>query len=305
MNKPIVKWVGGKTQILNTVLSTFPLVINNYYEPFVGGSSVLIGVLLLLKKRKIEIKGSIYANDINVALIGLYKNIQHRVDFFMVEINILVTQYNSLEGDIVDRKAKTMEAAMTSKESYYYYTRNRYNIIPQKDSIIASALFLFINKTCFRGMHREGPNGFNVPFGNYKRLNIDEKHIRAFSLLVKDVIFTSTNYAEALTNISGGDFIYLDPPYAPINNKSFVSYNLSGFDAKEHKNLFQYCNTLEEKKIKFVMSNAETELVKTSFDKYNKQIISCRRAINSKKPESKVNELLIDNFTPISALPNQ
>ena len=107
MNKPIVKWVGGKTQILNTVLSTFPLVINNYYEPFVGGSSVLIGVLLLLKKKKIEIKGSIYANDINVALIGLYKNIQLRVDFFMVEINILVTQYNSIEGDIVDRKAKT------------------------------------------------------------------------------------------------------------------------------------------------------------------------------------------------------
>ena len=208
-------------------------------------------------------------------------------------------------GEIIDRKARTLEAALTSKESYYYYTRYMYNALSQKDSITTSAMFLFINKTCYRGMHREGPNGFNVPYGHYKRLNIEEKYIRSFSLLIKDVVFTSIDYATALTDASSGDFIYMDPPYAPVNGKSFVSYNSSGFDDIEHKNLFQYCNALEEKKIKFVISNTDTELVNSSFNNYNKQIVLCRRAINSKKPESKVNELLIDNFRIIVSLINQ
>ena len=294
---PFLKWVGGKTQIIEDVISLFPKEINNYHEPFLGGGSVLLAFLSL---RKATSTGKIYASDLNSNLIGLYKNVQSNPDELITEVNKILAEFAECKGTAVNRKALNIVEALTSPESYYFWIRSRFNALSKNDrtSVPASAMFLFMNKTCFRGVYREGPRGFNVPFGNYKNPTIiNEKHIKLVSALIKDVIFTNCSYTESLTKIVSGDFVYLDPPYAPKNDKSFVSYTSDGFDLDNHKNLFKLCEDMKVKNVKMLMSNAEVTLVKDSFPSpaYTTQIISCRRAINSKNPESRTNEVLITN----------
>jgi DNA adenine methylase len=159
-------------------------------------------------------------------------------------------------------------------------------------------MLLFLNKTCFRGIYREGPNGFNVPFGNYKNPSIiDESHIMTVSNLIKDVIFTHCSFTDALATINVGDFAYLDPPYAPETETSFVGYTGDGFTLEKHNELFNLCNMFNTSNIKFLLSNSNVSLARSVFPTniYKVQIIECRRAINSKNPQSNTNEVLISN----------
>jgi DNA adenine methylase len=286
--RPFLKWVGGKTQIIEKVLASVPKEINNYYEPFLGGGSVLLG---FLSHR--DFKGKVYASDINPYIIALYKFIQNTCDLFIAELKKIVDTYNSIKGTEVNRKPTSLEEALTSQESYYYYMRSRFNGIENRTSIEACAILLFLNKTCFRGVYREGPSGFNVPFGHYDSPQIyDEQHLKDISKLIQNVEFRCCSFDKALTGLTENDFVYLDPPYAPINEKSFVGYIAEGFSLDNHIELFKIC---KEMKNKFVMSNAEVKLVKENFpdEKYSTTIISCRRAINSKDPASRTNEVLI------------
>ena len=231
MQKPFLKWVGGKTQIINDIILKLPNEINNYHELFLGGGSVLFSVLSLQKQNKIIIKSKIYAYDINSDLINVYKNIQNNKEELYKLINLYIKEYDSIKGSVINRKPTTIEEAKTSKESYYYWIRNKYNNI-DKNTIECSALFMFINKTCFRGMYREGPNGYNVPYGHYKKtpIIISKTDLNYISELIKDVEFKNCSFTESIKNVKDGDFVYLDPPYAPENSKSFVGYVADGFN---------------------------------------------------------------------------
>ena len=294
LQKPFLKWVGGKTQIINDIISKLPKQINNYHELFLGGGSVLFAVLSLQKQNKIIIKNKIYAYDININLINMYKNIQNNKDKLYNILKSYFKEYDNITGNIINRNPQTINDAKTSKESYYYWIRKKYNNI-DKDSIECSALFIFINKICFRGMYREGPNGFNVPYGHYKKTPslISEKEINYISELIKNVEFKHCNFIYSIKNVKEGDFVYLDPPYAPENSKSFVKYVEDGFDLKTHELLFIEIKKL--KNIKFIMSNAKVDIVINSFKDYNCHEITARRAINSKNPGSTTTEVIIYN----------
>lgn len=292
--KPLLKWVGGKSQIIEKILERFPYNINNYYEPFIGGGSVLIGLLWLVKKNIISISGNIYASDVNKCLIHFYKTIQSNPDEFIVQLKHIITDYNSIKTDTkVNRSPLTKEDAFTSQESYYYWIRKLFNSYPTKDDIRYAALFYFINKTCFRGIYREGPNGINVPFGHYKNVQIiDEQHIKFISTLIQFYV-RSFDFLGSIQLVSD-DFIYMDPPYAPEKTTSFVQYNKDGFDFSNHEKLFNICKSLP---CKFLQSNANVALVTNSFSdkRFKIEVIKCRRAINSKKPESTTEEVLISS----------
>lgn len=298
--KPFLKWVGGKSQIIHDVMNHFPKTMNHYHEPFLGGGSVLLALLTYQKNGLIQITGTIYASDINSNLIGLYKNIQSNPDAVILEVSKLITEFSNCKGTLVNRKASTLEEAMTSPESYYFWIRNMFNSLSKEErtSVYGSAMLLFMNKTCFRGVYREGPHGINVPFGNYKNPSIvDETHIKQVSNLIQGVVFTACSYQHALSNITVNDFVYLDPPYAPENSTSFVKYTSDGFNLEQHKTLFQLCRDMKQKNVIMLMSNADVALVREAFPSpdFTTKIISCRRAIHSKKPETKTNEVLITN----------
>ena len=234
---------------------------------------------------KILITGGCGFVGSNIAVF-LKKNLKS-VKIFSVD-NLLI------KGSDINRNPQTIEEAKTSKESYYYWLRKKYNNI-DKNTIECSALFMVINKTCFRGMYREGPNGYNVPYGHYKKTPtiISEKDLNYISDLIKDVEFRHSSFTESIKNIKKGDFVYLDPPYAPENKKSFVGYNVDGFTLETHKLLFEEIKKLNN--IKFVLSNSKVELVVDNFKDYKCEDIKARRAINSKNPGDTTTEVIIYN----------
>ena len=295
IQKPFLKWVGGKTQLMEHILDRIPKEMNNYHELFLGGGSVLLAVLSLKKQNKITIKNNIYAYDINKALINVYKHIQKNKDKVYKYIQSYIGVYDKLTGTDINRKPKNLTEAKTSKESYYYWLRSEYN--KMKISYKRSALFMVLNKLCFRGMYREGPNGNNVPYGHYKKTPeiISKTDLDNISELIKDVKFIHNSFTNSIKKVKKDDFVYLDPPYAPEDKKSFVGYVAGGFNLDLHNKLFDEIKELDKKKIKFAMSNAKVKLVTDAFKDFNCQDIVARRAINSKNPGSKTMEVIIYN----------
>lgn len=296
IEKPFLKWVGGKTQIITNIINKFPVEINNYHEIFLGGGSVLLAVLIMRREKLITIKNKIYAYDINNTLINTFTHIQRNKDELFYYITKYIKEYDSIKGTVINRKPTNIKEALTSKESYYYWIRDKFNKM-NKTNVESSAIFMFLNKTCFRGLYREGPNGFNVPYGHYKKtpVIITKDRLDFISDLIKDVVFIKNDFTNSIKNIKPYDFVYLDPPYVPEIKKSFVSYTKHGFTLESHKELFNRILDMDKKNIKFVMSNANVEIVIKRFKNFNVEKVLARRAINSKNPESQTTELIIYN----------
>jgi DNA adenine methylase len=292
--KPILKWVGGKTQILEKVMSHFPKEMQDYREIFLGGGSVLFALLHQVKQGNIKVHGRIYAYDVNEPLIYMYKNIQHHHEELYAVMKELIDEFNRCEEGKLNRNAETLEEAKQSKENYYYWIRRQYNQL-DKRSIQASALFIFLNKTCFRGVFRVGPNGFNVPYGHNKNPEIvNPAHLEEIHQLIQPVQFECCDFTQSL--VSGThDFVYLDPPYAPETPTSFVGYTEHGFPLEKHLQLCKQIHALEGK---FLMSNADVPLIREQFppEKYRSESLLCKRAIHSKHPDAKAKEVLLLNY---------
>ena len=279
LQKPFLKWVGGKTQLIDKIVSKIPIYMKNYHEIFLGGGSVLLALLSLQRDQKIMIANKIYAYDLNSHLIDLYIIIRDNKEDFFSHIITLKQEYDE----------------SSDKESYYYTIRTRFN--QEEKSIKKSAMFLFLNKTCFRGMYREGPNGFNVPYGHYKKTPtiITKDDIDKISALIQNVEFICLDFEDSITKVQHGDFVYLDPPYAPETKDSFVGYTKGGFGIEKHKKLFSEIVKLNTKNIKFLMSNSKVSLVTEFFKGFNCTEILARRAINAKNPGSTAIEVIIGN----------
>jgi len=266
--KPFLKWVGGKTQIIDQVLAEFPRDIDTYHEPFVGGGSVLLAVLSSPNIRTRRVR----ASDNNPHLIALYKHVQDDPEVLHRAIDALFSAYDARGPE--------------EKKVFYYDQRVRFRELPSCTE--KCALFVYLNKTCFRGLYREGPHGFNVPYGHYtttpKPPTLEE--LRAVQGLIKNVEFTTCDFHEALTHVRGPrDFVYADPPYAQETKTSFKDYTTASFDQEL---LFK-----ELKKTIFVMSNANVPCVTEFFKDFQILYIKARRAIHSKRPDATTTEVLV------------
>ena len=172
-------------------------------------------------------------------------------------------------------------------------------MLEDQTTIEASAMLIFLNKTCFRGLYRCGPNGFNVPYGHYKNPEIINKHhLDIVHNLVKNVIFECCDFTTSLVNTVENDFVYLAPPYAPETKNSFVGYTEKGFDINHHTSLFGFIHNLTDTDKKIMLSNADVSLVREHFtnEKYKTSTIVRKRSIHSKNPDAKANEVIITNY---------
>lgn len=302
--KPYLKWVGGKTQIMNKTVGNFPVEMNNYREIFLGGGSVLLTVLKLIEEDVIKLKRDVYAYDYNKQLIYTYKNVQNNYKKVLKNINKIIDEFNDITGEEINRDPNTIDEAKTSKESYYYWIRKKYNLSTetQQISFKGTAKFIFLNKTCFRGVFRtsKGKKHFNVPYGHYSKPGIiDEDSIKKISKLIKNVKFEHMSFEKSIELAENGDMLFCDSPYYPVNIKSFVGYTSDGFDKNMHNKFFEILKNLRKKNVNWVMSNSAVAYVIENFnnkEKYSMETLSCRRAINSKKPQSKETEVIIKNY---------
>ena len=300
--KPFLKWAGGKYSLLDNILPKIPDNINNYHEIFLGGGSVLLGVLS--QKNILNcIKGNIYAYDLNEALINCFKQVKNNSVDLINNLDTLVSEFSSIKINTLNQRGKpdvTINNYNSTREHYYYWIRSKFND-SKKNTLENASYFIFLNKTGYGGMYRESSSGeFNIPYGKKKSKNIptifDRDVIINVSRLIQNVTFIHSDFTESLKKVKKDDFAYLDPPYVPVKNKdSFVGYTKNSFDLKKHTELFKQIKNL--KNVKFIMSNSNEELVRTSFQNFNINYITARRAINSSNPADTASEVIICKTT--------
>ena len=292
--KPFIKWVGGKGQLLPEINKLYPVelgkTINKYAEIFLGGGAVLFDIL---SKYKLD---EVYISDKNLELINTYKSIRDNVDILIKSLKEMEEQYILLNNE--DRKI------------YYYEKREEYNslkINSEMNNIEKAILFIFLNKTCFNGLYRVNKKGkFNVPMGAYKKPKIcDEENLKNVSLTLRNVKIVYADYRESEKFIDDKTFVYIDPPYRPLNiTSSFTSYTENDFNDKEQIELAEYINVLNKKGAKIVISNSDpknNDIDDNFFDKlyknYNINRVKATRMLNSNASlRGAINELLITNY---------
>lgn len=311
--KPLIKWIGGKTQILDHVMAQFPQEMNNYHEIFLGGGSVLLALMDRVHSGTIRVHQHIYAYDMNESLIAFYQDVQQRPREFYQEISQLIQVFEQLpdaSGDIC-RKPTTYAEATTCKESYYYWIRAKYNEMISDASTVCStkrltisAYFLFLNKTCFRGMYRVGPHGFNVPYGHYKHPEIISlAHLEVVHQCIQGVRFICSDFRTSIPLIHGeSEFVYMDPPYFPETTTSFVGYTEGGFTLGMHEQLRSLTRELTLQRTAWLMSNADVSWIREQYSSVPPhltyiQSLVCKRTINSKRPNATTGEVLIRSPT--------
>lgn len=267
--KPILKWAGGKRQLLDDILPLLPKAPNLYVEPFVGGAAVL------LAKQPAHAR----VNDYNAELINVYTVVRD-------------------EPDALLEKLRNHDKENSS--DYYYEVRalDREPGFADMSDVERAARIIYLNKTCFNGLYRVNSAGqINSPYGRYKHPNIiNEPGIRALSKYLQgDVTLTCGDYAEALCDLPKGSFAYLDPPYMPLSQTSaFTGYTEGGFGYDEQIRLRDECIKLRDQGIHFLESNSDCPEIRELYADFTVRTVKAKRAINSRGDRRGiVNEVLI------------
>ncbi|DAA81209.1 MAG TPA: modification methylase [Cyanobacteria bacterium UBA10660] len=266
---PIVKWVGGKRQLMFELIKNMPKSYNRYFEPFIGGGALFFELQ----------PDRAYISDMNEELINLYSIVRDNV-------------YELIED---------LSRHEVSKE-YFLKIRNidRTEKYAELSDIERASRFIYLNRTCFNGMYRVNSKGeFNVPFGHYKNPRIiDENNLLNCSELLKKTEIKCADFSEILTKVKKGDLVYFDPPYVPLNEtSSFTSYTKDGFDINMQFKLRDVCDELDNKGVKFMLSNSDTKLANELYANYEIKKVFASRQINANADgRGKITEVLVRNY---------
>lgn len=270
---PFIKWAGGKRQLLSAINERLPERYESYFEPFIGGGAVLFD---LQPKHAV-------INDINKALINLYRQIQSSVDALMEKID-------SIDSGIAN--------AQDPKE-YYYAVRERYNELLSKDEhdLESAALLVYLNKHCFNGLYRVNAKGlFNVPYNGSSAASYSRENLIAASKYLEGVTILQGDFEDACSDAERGDFIFFDSPYAPLNPTSFEAYTKEGFSREEHVRLSKLFRELTERGCYCMLTNHNTPFIQELYRGFTVEEIQVRRSINSDATKRTGTEVIVRNY---------
>ena len=267
--KPFVKWVGGKTQLLPELRSRIPDDFSKYFEPFMGGGALFFH----LQPEKSTLI------DINEELVNAYRVIKYKSEELIIDLQQHI--YN---------------------KDYYYQIRNvdRTDEYKSWSDVRRASRLIYLNKSCFNGLYRVNSKGqFNTPMGRYKNPKIvDCANLRACSKALRSAEIVNASFLEVEKKVDSNDFVYFDPPYAPLNATSnFTGYSSQGFDSQMQLNLRQLCDRLDQKGIRFMVSNSYAPLILELYKDYKLELVYAARAINSQAlKRGKITEAIITNY---------
>jgi DNA adenine methylase len=273
--KPFIKYCGGKTKLLPYIIENLPnKEFKNYFEPFIGGGSVLFE--FLSKELAYNCNRYYTISDINESLMNCYEVIKSNVEELIVELNkdIYLNEYN-----------------------YYYARRKRYNEIKFEETNLVekAALFIYLNKCGYNGMYRENSQGgFNIPFGKMKNPKIcDEPVLRKASESLNKVHIECCEYSSILELTNTDDFVYLDPPY----HGTFTDYTNNKFAEDEQNKLKQFVDKLTEKGVYVMLSNSATDFIKDLYKDYKQINLTTKYSLGGKGANrGNKQELLVVNY---------
>lgn len=269
---PVLKWLGGKRRLLNTLIPLIPQYVTTYCEPFVGGGALLFALQ----------PDTAYVNDINADLINVYKVIK----------------------DDVESLIKALQDFKNDADCFYAvrdWDRDKTKYSALSD-VQKAARIIYLNKTCYNGLFRVNSAGeFNSPFGNYRNPDIvNAPTLRAVSSYFNKatIYLTSVDYAEVLKSLPKDTFVYLDPPYDRGSSASyFTGYSTGGFTRDDQVRLRESCDSLTRRGIKFMLSNSATDFIMEQYSAYNITTIRARRSINPTYGKYReVDEVVIRNY---------
>lgn len=267
--RPVLKWAGGKTQLLGEILRRLPETIDTYFEPFVGGGAVFFALAAEGRFRHAVL------SDLNRDLSDLYIALRDDVDGVVSELRLL-------EGK--------------TREEDYYGIRKLTR--PKKRAQVAARI-IYLNKTGYNGLYRVNRSGqFNVPFGRYKKPKIcDEPNLRAASRALKGVSIECEDFEEVCRRARSKDAVYFDPPYLPLSpTANFTDYHHQPFLHEEHRRLAEVVRLLRRRSVFALLSNSDTEETRRLYDGLIVERVVANRMINSKADQrGPVGELLVTN----------
>ena len=260
--KPILKWAGGKTQMLKDLLPKVPDSYGRYIEPFIGGGAMFFAL---------NPEEAVIA-DSNPELINMYTQIADNVD----EVIAYLKQYEN------------------TQEMFYEVRALEWQELPKAE---AAARTIYLNKTCFNGLYRVNKKGkFNVPFGRYKSPNIcDEETLYAVSEALQKANIVCGDYLSVLKEYARpGDFIFLDPPYLPISEYAdFKRYTKEQFYEEDHVELAKEVFRLQELGCYVILTNSNHPLVHELYEPFNIEVIQTKRYISCSGSNRKGEDVIV------------
>ena len=271
---PFIKWAGGKSRLITQMKNFLPKHFNNYFEPFVGSGALFF---YLINAGKLDKNSSKQLSDINVEVINAYRAIKY-------SLIQLINQLNQNEKEYFNDY-------FNDSQKFYYKLRNE-NF--EFNSIKKAARFITLNKTCYNGLYRVNKKGlFNVPLGRYNNPKIcDIENLTKVNKILNstNTVIESYDYQNIITKVKEDDFVYLDPPYYPLNETAnFTNYTNFGFDVNQQKRLANFFKELDKKNCKIILSNSDTIFIRDLYSSFKENIISLKtlRSINSNSKKKK------------------
>ena len=291
--KPFIKWVGGKSQLIEQLDALLPADFGNwedatYIEPFAGGGAMLFYML----QRYPNIHHAVI-NDVNQDLTTCYCTVRDYPEELINSLNIIEREYIALPND-------------EERRSFFMEVRGRYNE-KNLDPIENTTLFIFLNRTCFNGLYRVNKRGlFNVPFGKYKNPTIcDPLTIRKDSELLQRVEILTGDFEKTFESAQGNTLFYFDPPYRPLSDtSSFNDYTKDSFNDDSQVRLKEYCDRINQAGYKFMLSNSDCKgkneadnFFDVLYGNYEIERVIASRSVNSNpQKRGKLTEILVHNY---------